>query len=159
MFSKITKLTWMIRLFGLTKVAMIAYCRPSVILLNESTLEIKIPLNRRTRNHIKSMYFGALSVGADITGGFLALPSIQKSKRKIVLVFKDFNAKFLKRAESDVHFICKDGKAVKDLVDLAIKTQERQNYKLNIIATTPKISDDIVAEFELTLSIKDYTNR
>ena len=159
MFSKITKLTWMIRLFGLTKVAMIAYCRPSVILLNESTLEIKIPLNRRTRNHIKSMYFGALSVGADITGGFLALPSIQKSKRKIVLVFKDFNAKFLKRAESDVHFICKAGKAVKELVDLAIKTQERQNYKLNIIATTPKISDDIVAEFELTLSIKDYTNR
>ena len=159
MFSKITKLTWMIRLFGLTKVAMIAYCRPSVILLNESTLEIKIPLNRRTRNHIKSMYFGALSVGADITGGFLALSPIQKSKRKIVLVFKDFNAKFLKRAESDVHFICKDGKAVKELVDLAIKTQERQNYKLNIIATTPKISDDIVAEFELTLSIKDYTNR
>ena len=159
MFSKITKLTWMIRLFGLTKVAMIAYCRPSVILLNESTLEIKIPLNRRTRNHIKSMYFGALSVGADITGGCLAVPPIQKSKRKIVLVFKDFNAKFLKRAESDVHFICKDGKAVKDLVDLAIKTQERQNYKLNIIATTPKISDDIVAEFELTLSIKDYTNR
>ena len=159
MFSKITKLTWMIRLFGLTKVAMIAYCRPSVILLNESTLEIKIPLNRRTRNHIKSMYFGALSVGADITGGFLALPPIQKSKRKIVLVFKDFNAKFLKRAESDVHFICKDGKAVKDLVDLAIKKQERQNYKLNIIATTPKISDDIVADVELTLSIKDYTNR
>jgi hypothetical protein len=105
------------------------------------------------------MYFGALSVGADITGGFLALSPIQKSKRKIVLVFKDFNAKFLKRAESDVHFICKDGKAVKDLVDLAIKTQERQNYKLNIIATTPKISNDIVAEFELTLSIKDYTNR
>jgi len=159
MFSKITKLTWMIRLFGLTKVAMIAYCRPRVILLNESTLEIKIPLNRRTRNHINSMYFGALSVGADITGGFLALSPIQKSKRKIVLVFKDFNAKFLKRAESDVHFICKDGKAVKDLVDLAIKTQERQNYKLNIIATTPKISNDIVAEFELTLSIKDYTNR
>lgn len=159
MFSKITKLTWMIRLFGLTKVAMIAYCKPSVILFNESTLEIKIPLNRRTRNHIKSMYFGALSVGADLTGGFLALPPIQKSKRKIVLVFKDFNAKFLKRAESDVHFICKDGKAVKDLVDLAIKTQERQNYKLNIIARTPKISDDIVAEFELTLSIKDYTNR
>ena len=159
MFSKITKLTWIIRLFGLTKVAMIAYCRPRVILLNESTLEIKIPLNRRTRNHINSMYFGALSVGADITGGFLALSPIQKSKRKIVLVFKDFNAKFLKRAESDVHFICKDGKAVKDLVDLAIKTQERQNYKLNIIATTPKISNDIVAEFELTLSIKDYTNR
>tara|TARA_Y100001934_G_C12144669_1_gene674294 strand:+ start:286 stop:765 length:480 start_codon:yes stop_codon:yes gene_type:complete len=159
MFSKITKLTWMIRLFGFTKVAMIAYCRPRVIVFDDTTLEIKIPLNRRTRNHINTMYFGALSVGADITGGFLALPPIQKSKRKIILLFKDFNAKFLKRAESDVHFICKDGEAVKNLVDAAIKTQERQNFKLKIIAKTPKISDDIVAEFELTLSLKDYTNR
>ena len=159
MFSKITKLTWMIRLFGMTKVAMIAYCRPHVIKFNETTLEIKIPLNRRTRNHINTMYFGALSVGADITGGFLALSPIQKSKRKIILLFKDFNAKFLKRAESDVHFICKDGLAIKDLVDTAITTQERQNYTLNIIAKTPKISDDIVAEFKLTLSIKDYTNK
>ena len=57
MFSKITKLTWMLRLFGFTKVAMIAYCRPRVITFDETTLEIKIPLNRRTRNHINSMYF------------------------------------------------------------------------------------------------------
>ena len=71
MFSKITKLTWMIRLFGLSKVAMIAYCRPSVISFDKNKLEIKIPLTRRTRNHLSSMYFGALSVGADITGGFL----------------------------------------------------------------------------------------
>ena len=158
MFSKITKLTWMLRLFGFSKVAMIAYCRPRVIFFDDTTLEIKIPLNRRTKNHINTMYFGALSVGADITGGFLALPPIQKSKRKIILVFKDFSAQFLKRAESDVHFICKDGLAVQNLIDTAIKTQERQNFKLKIIAKTPKISNDIVAEFELTLSIKDYTD-
>ena len=159
MFSKLTKLTWMIRIFGFSKVPMIYYCRPSVIYNDKEILEIKIPLNRRTKNHVNSMYFGALSIGADITGGFLALPAIQKSGKKINLVFKDFNAKFLKRAESDVHFICKDGLAVNNLVATAIQTQERQNYTLKIIAKTPKISDDIVAEFDLTLSIKDYTNR
>ena len=37
----------------------------------------------------------------------------------------------------------------------AIETGERQNYTLQITATTPKISNDIVAEFSLTLSIKD----
>ena len=78
MFSKITKLTWLIRLFGFTKVAMIYYCRPKVIRVDDQLLEIKIPLNRRTKNHINSMYYGALSVGADVTGGFLALPPIQK---------------------------------------------------------------------------------
>ena len=73
MFSKITKLTWLIRLFGFSKVAMIYYCRPKVIAVDSDSLEIKIPLNRRTKNHINSMYFGALSVGADITGGFQKL--------------------------------------------------------------------------------------
>ena len=158
-FHKLTKLTWIIRFFGLTKVAMIYYCRPKVIKFTNELLEIKIPLNRKTKNHLNSMYFGALSVGADITGGFLAMPHIQDSKRKINLVFKDFNAKFLKRAESDVYFTCADGLAVKNLVEKAIKTQERQNYTLKIIAKTPKISDDIIATFNLTLSIKDYTDR
>ena len=148
----------MIKLFGFTKVAMIYYCSPKVIEFNDQLLEIKIPLNRRTRNHIKTMYFGALAVGADVTGGFLALPAIQKSKRKINLLFKDFNAKFLRRAEADVHFICKDGIAVNNLVQKAIDTKERQNYTLKIIAKTPTISNDIVAEFDLTLSIKDYTD-
>ena len=105
------------------------------------------------------MYFGALSIGADITGGFLAMPHIRESKRNINLVFKDFNAKFLRRAESDVHFICNDGLAVKELVQQSIKTKKRQNYTLKIIAKTPKISDDIIATFDLTLSIKDYTDR
>ena len=158
MFSKIKKLTWMIRFFGITKVPMIYYCRPSVIYNDKEKLVIKIPLNRKTKNHLNSMYFGALSIGADITGGFLALPAIQNSGKKINLVFKDFNAQFLKRAESDVHFICKDGIAVNNLVAKAIETQERQNYTLKIIAKTPKISNDIIAEFNLTLSIKDYTN-
>lgn len=148
----------MIRFFGITKVPMIYYCRPSVIYNDKEKLEIKIPLNRKTKNHLNSMYFGALSIGADITGGFLALPAIQNSGKKINLVFKDFNAQFLKRAESDVHFICKDGIAVNNLVAKAIETQERQNYTLKIIAKTPKISNDIIAEFNLTLSIKDYTN-
>ena len=158
MFNKITKLTWMIRIFGFTKVAMIAYCRPKVIYFDDKKLVIIIPLKRRTKNHINSMYFGALAIGADITGGFLAFPSIQKSKRKIVLVFKDFKAQFLKRAEADVHFICQDGLAIDELVSTAIKTKQRQNYTLKIFAKTPKISDDVVAEFDLTLSIKDYTD-
>ena len=53
-------------------------------------IEIKIPLKRRTKNHLYSMYFGALSVGADITGGFLAMMCIQKTNKRVALIFKDF---------------------------------------------------------------------
>ena len=153
-----TKANYYLKVFSLTKIPLLWFCRPKIINLSAECIEIKIPLKRRTKNHLNNMYFGALSVGADITGGFLALPSIQKSKRKITLLFKDFNAKFLRRAEADVHFICKDGIAVNNLVQKAIDTKERQNYTLKIIAKTPTISNDIVAEFDLTLSIKDYTD-
>ena len=100
------------------------------------------------------MYFGVLSVGADVTGGFLAMKLIRKSKAKISLIFKDFHADFLKRAEGDVHFICKEGLAIKNLVELCEKTDERQSLPINITATVPSISNDPIAEFILTLSLK-----
>ena len=141
-------------LFGLTRIPLIFYCRPKVVSISDTRFEVKIKLNRRTKNHLNSMYFGVLSVGADVTGGFLAMKFIQASKSHISLIFKDFHADFLRRAEGDVHFICEDGSAIKDLIEVAEKTGERQNLPLNIIATVPTISDKPVATFILTLSIK-----
>ena len=157
MVSKATKTTRLIQLFGITKVPMIWYCRPKVIEHTDEKIEIKIPLKRKTKNHLGSMYFGVLAVGADITGGFLAMDPIQESGRKINLIFKDFKADFLKRPEGDVHFICNDGLAVKELVDRVSKSSDRHNFKLSIEATVPSISSEIVAKFELTLSLKDKT--
>ena len=157
--SKNIKATWFIRYFGLMKVPLIFYCRPSVVKLSNETAEIKIPLRRRNKNHLRSMYFGALAVGADVAGGVLAMDQIRKSGRKISLVFKDFSADFLKRPEGDTHFTCNDGLAIKQLIDEAIEKGERVNLPLKITATVPKIfSDEPVAEFILTLSLKDKTN-
>lgn len=157
MISRALKTNRLIRLFGVTKVPMIWYCRPKVIEHNDEKIEIQIPLKRRTKNHLGSMYFGVLAVGADITGGFLAMDPIQDSGRNIALIFKDFKANFLKRPEGDVHFICKDGLAIKELVDKVTHSTERHNYKLNIEAIVPSISTEVVARFELTLSLKDKT--
>ena len=157
MMSRALKTNRLIRLFGVTKVPMIWYCRPKVIEHNDEKIEIQIPLKRRTKNHLGSMYFGVLAVGADITGGFLAMDPIQDSGRNIALIFKDFKADFLKRPEGDVHFICKDGLAIKELVDKVTHSTERHNYKLNIEAIVPSISTEVVARFELTLSLKDKT--
>ncbi|MBT3992864.1 MAG: DUF4442 domain-containing protein [Gammaproteobacteria bacterium] len=157
MMSRALKTNRLIRLFGVTKVPMIWYCRPKVIEHNDEKIEIQIPLKRRTKNHLGSMYFGVLAVGADITGGFLAMDPIQDSGRNIALIFKDFKADFLKRPEGDVHFICKDGLAIKELVDKVTHSTERHNYKLNIEAIVPTISTEVVAKFELTLSLKDKT--
>jgi hypothetical protein len=156
--TKNIKATWFIRYFGLMKVPLIFYCRPSVIELNDVTTTIKIPFKRRNRNHLRSMYFGVLAVGADVAGGVLAMDLIRESGRKISLVFKDFRADFLKRPEGDTHFKCNDGLAIKGLIQKAIRTGERVNMPLKITATVPKIfGNEPVAEFVLTLSLKDKT--
>ena len=85
---------------------------------------------------------------------FLAMKFIQESQSRISLIFKDFHADFLKRAEGDVHFVCEDGSEIKDLINVAEETGERQNLPLKITATVPSISNEPVAKFILTLSIK-----
>ena len=146
--------TLQIWLFGFTRISLIFFCRPRVIHISEHTLEVKIKLNRKTRNHLNSMYFGVLSVGADITGGFFAMKKIQAKKSKISLIFKDFHADFLKRAEGDVHFKCDEGAMIKGLVNKAEETGERVSMPIHIIATVPSLSLDPVANFVLTLSLR-----
>jgi acyl-coenzyme A thioesterase PaaI-like protein len=147
----------MIRSFGLTKVPLIWWCRPKVVEHTDERLEIKIPLRFRTKNHLGSMYFGVLAVGADVTGGFLAMDPIIESGRKVALIFKDFKADFLKRPEGDVHFYCDDGLEIRKLVKRAIETGDRHNFTMLIEATVPSVSIDVVARFRLTLSLKDKT--
>ena len=149
-----TRTTWQMLLFGVMKIPLIFFCRPKVVSISETRIEVRIKLNRRTKNHLNSMYFGVLSVGADITSGFLAMKLIRKSQSRISLIFKDFHADFLKRAEGDVHFICEDGLAIQSLVKVAEQTGERESLPVHITATVPSISNEPVAEFILTLSLK-----
>ncbi len=141
-------------LFGLLKIPLIFFCRPKIIKITDTSLEVRIKLIRRTKNHLNSMYFGVLAIGADLTSGFLAMDLIRRSKYKINLIFKDFHADFLKRAEGDVHFVCKDGLKIQELVKNTEETGERQNLPVNVIAFVPSISDEPVAKFILTLSLK-----
>ena len=149
------KMTMFIRFFGLTKVPMILYCKPTVLHIDSDSVTVKIPLLRRTKNHVGSMYLGALSVGADITSAMLALDIIKNSKKKIIPIFKDFHADFLKRAEGDVHFKCNDGIKIKELISKVISTGNRHSMPINVTAYVPeKNGDNPVATFILTLSLK-----
>ena len=147
--------TMFVQLFGFLKVPLIFWVSPSVIKMDDKECIIKIPLNRRTKNHLNSMYFGVLCTGADIAGGLVAMNEITASKKKVALSFKDFNAEFLKRAEGDVHFIVTQIPEIKHFVGEVIKSGERMNFSVQIKAIVPKINpNEVVANFSLTLSLK-----
>jgi acyl-coenzyme A thioesterase PaaI-like protein len=141
--------------FGLMKVPLIFWVAPTVLVMDDKECIIKIPLNRRTKNHLNSMYFGVLCTGADIAGGLVAMNEITNSGKKVALSFKDFKADFLKRAEGDVHFVVTSIPEIKHFVDDVIKSGERMNFPVEIKAYVPSLNpNEVVATFVLTLSLK-----
>src|SRR3990167_7603136 len=96
--------TVLLRSFGLLKIPLLFFISPTVVEMTDQRCVVKVPLNRRTRNHLKSMYFGVLCAGADCAGGLVAMRMIQEEGNRINLISKDFRAEFMKRAEGDVFF-------------------------------------------------------
>lgn len=149
------KETMKLKGFGLLKIPMIFFCGPKILKLDENEVRISIPLNYRTRNHLGGAYFGTLCVGADVAGGLLAMQEIQRRGNKMNLIFKDFHAEYLKRAESDVTFSSKDGPKMVALVARAEASGVREEDTVEVVATCPeKLGDEPVARFKLTISLK-----
>lgn len=147
--------TLFLRYFGAAKIPLLFYVRPAVVELSAEAVTVKIPLRRRTKNHLKSMYFGALAIGADLAGGFLAMQRIRESGEPVSLIFKSLHADFLKRAEGDVHFTCVQGREIAELVKAAVASGERVEMPVEITATVPALlGEEPVAKFTLVLSLK-----
>lgn len=146
--------TLRLRLFGFAKIPMMLYVRPSVLEISNERVVIKIPLRRKTRNHLGSMYFGALGVGADCAVGALAMHLIKQQPGNISLIFRNFSAEFHKRAEGDVDFSCTQGNEIAHLVARAAASDERVELTVVVVATPHDRGDDPVATFKLTLSMK-----
>jgi acyl-coenzyme A thioesterase PaaI-like protein len=137
-----------------TKIPMIAWVRPSVVEVSEERCEIRVPLSWRTRNHLGSMYFGALCTGADAAAAFLGL-TVSRGLSDISFVFKDVHAEFLKRPEADVHFVCEQGREIRGLLEKANASGERESLPIHVVATVPTLFGlEPVARFTLTLSVK-----
>ncbi len=130
---------------------MISYCRPKIVSSNDKVVKILIPLTRRTKNHLNSMYFGALSIGADFTAGLLVLNIINKNNSKAKLIFKDFNADFVKRATKSVLFVCEDFDIIENNVLKNINNKKRTSFKVSVKAY---VDNDLIAKFSLNTSIK-----
>ena len=155
MLSESTRATLWLKIFGFFKVPLIWQSGVSVVEISDEHIEIKIPLKKNTKNHLNSMYIGALAIGADVAGGALAVFQIKKLGANVSFVFKDLHADFLKRADGDTHFRCNAGAALTKLVNKAVETGERVNETVEIVATVPsKYGQEPVAKFTTTLSLK-----
>ncbi|WP_133128744.1 DUF4442 domain-containing protein [Legionella nagasakiensis] len=141
--------------FGRFKVPLMGYLKPQLLQLNDQEIVVKLPLSRRSKNHLHSMYFGALSVGADVAGGLHGFYHANRSGLKVSLAFKSFQAQFLRRPETDVYFICNMGDMVNAMINESRQTGQRINQPVEVKAyiNYPDHPEEI-AHFILELSLK-----
>lgn len=142
-------------LFGLTKIPLVFYVAPKILEFSEKHILLRIKLRRRTKNHLKSMYVGALVVGADISSGFLAFLKMKGSDKKISLIFKSLNGEFIKRPMCDCYFLCENGQQIDAMIQKSEETGERFNEFSEIKVYTDYYKEkELVAIFKMEVSIK-----
>ena len=146
------RIKWNLFLLGLFKIPLLFYVSPKIIEISPDSCIVKIKLRRRTKNHLNSMYFGAMAVGADVAVGLHAFYLSELKKAKISLAFKSFNAEFLKRAESDVNFICEEGNKIIKMIEESMIEGKRVNEMIDVQAINS--SNEMVAKFTMELSLK-----
>lgn len=152
---KMVKATWSLRLFAWTRIPMIAILRPTLMTADAERCVVRFPLSWLSKNHLGSLYFGALCIGADLAGGLIVMNLIRARRSRVAFLFKDFQADFHKRAEGATVFACHDGKMLAALLDRAEASGEREEGTVTVTATTPdKLGDEPVATFRLTISMK-----
>ncbi len=153
-----TRFKFFLWYFGRFKVPLIGYIKPRLITLTDQDIVVKIPLTRRSKNHLNSMYFGALAVGADVAGGLHGFYHARQAGVNISLAFKSFQAQFLRRPEADVYFTCGMGNEIKAMITQSQANGKRINQQIHIHAYTdyPEQPQEI-AHFLLELSLKVLT--
>jgi len=151
----LTRFKFFLWRFGRFKVPMIGSLKPKLITLNDKECVIKLALNRHSKNHLNSMYLGALTVGADLAGGLHGFYHAERAKAHVSLAFKSFQAQFLRRSESDVYFVCEMGEVVQNMIIDSQRSGQRINKPVDVTAYTnyPQ-QPEAVAKFTLELSLK-----
>lgn len=148
------KISALINAYCAVNIPLLAFVTPRVVALTDDRAEVRVRLDRRSRNHLGVMYFGALAMGAELSIALKALTAIQNSGKRIDFIFKDFSAEFLKRADGHVHFVCAEAAKVQDLINRAAATSERLSETFHGFAFVPTKGDEPVMEYKLTLSVK-----
>ena len=160
MANSLRKANWGLKLFAWRYIPLIGFCSPKIVQMSSKTLEVTMPHSWRTKNHLGSIYFGALAIGADLAGAFLVFSKAKARGVNANFAFKDVQGNFLKRPEARVHFTSHDGDIIDAMIDESLASGERINRPVSVVVTCPSLhGDEAMATFTLTLSVKAKKQR
>lgn len=152
-----TKYHYMVKLMSFFKVPLLFSTSPKVLRLDDEATTVYLPLKRKNKNHLGSMYFGALAMGAELSVALMAIKETNESKHKVSFIFKDFSVQFLQRGDKGVYFTCEESGGVRALVKKAEQSSERVEQEFKGFAYTDLKTKEPILTYTLTLSLKKHS--
>ena len=101
------------------------------------------------------MFFGAISTGIDLTGGFYGFGLAEKAN--VGILYKDVSIAFKRRVDSDLTLVTRDNAQVRETIEEAGRTGERLSLPVSVDGYCLNYSDEIpVVTATATLSMKRF---
>ena len=122
-----------------------------ILSISDAKCEVKVRFKWINQNPYRSMFWAVQGMAAELTTGMLLTKSIQESNTNISMLLVGNKSNFYKKAVGKIKFICDEGEAAKELINL---TKKNITHKAWLKAKGIDENGDIVSEFDFEWSCK-----
>lgn len=122
-----------------------------ILSISDTKCEVKVRFKWINQNPYRSMFWAVQGMAAELTTGMLLTKSIQESNTNISMLLVGNKSNFYKKAVGKIKFICDEGEAAKELINL---TKKNITHKAWLKAKGIDETGDIVSEFDFEWSCK-----
>jgi hypothetical protein len=145
-----------LRLFMLNNLPSAYFAGIRIESFNEEQAIISVKQKWFNKNPFQSIYFGILSMAAEVSTCIICMSSIYKRTPPVSMLIVKSEGLFYKKATGKISFICTDCMTVNNAAEAAIATNEGKGVICHSIGRNYK--DEMVAEFYFTWSLKPKLN-
>ena len=152
----------LINVWCFINIKLISFVGVRILNADENSVVVRLKLNRRTKNHLNSMYMGAQVIGAEIGPVFYAIKYCELNSLPVNSEYKDVSADFKRKTKGKyVYFKCEDTRKIKETLDVCASSTERAYEKIKVGAYDDKkmTEKSLVSEFEFTATFRQRRSR
>jgi acyl-coenzyme A thioesterase PaaI-like protein len=145
---------WQFSLFQIMKLPASWFVGIHVVEVNATRAVVSLPFRWSSTNPFKSIYFAALCAAAEMSTGLLVLIGIEEHGNFSMLV-KNFEAEFIKKANTATRFVCDDGTILQSKIDDSVVS--KVPFEIVLTSTGYNTSDEVVCTMKVTWALKPRT--
>ena len=120
--------------------------------LDDQSAVMRLPLKRRTRNHVGSIYFGAMATAAEITMGLYVFRRYVPGPYGVLVTRAEFD--FMAKAKTDVRATCAPGPELFERVDAALALEGKASDWVDVELTDMTGKAVVRARFQI--AVRDF---